>query len=176
VKSITGAESPLLAFPEFECDGLEAYDKGICLTPKAFIRRKESNSTVPTTATNAKRTVKKHDFLKENFDFAIKGKVFSMNQLSSGYTLQFNVSRVIIKHGFSFRGSLAQIWSQTNYSCFDDGTCTYLEKGKDFVILGHKSGTGKLILGWAWALPRDKHLMDKLKTWKAESKKKKSKD
>jgi len=107
---------------------------------------------------------------------AIKGKVFSMNQLSSGYTLQFNVSRVIIKHGFSFRGSLAQIWSQTNYSCFDDGTCTYLEKGKDFVILGHKSGTGKLILGWAWALPRDKHLMDKLKTWKAESKKKKSKD
>lgn len=40
VKSITGAESPLLAFPEFECDGLEAYDKGICLTPKAFIRRK----------------------------------------------------------------------------------------------------------------------------------------
>lgn len=38
VESITGAESPLLAFPEFECDKLEDYDKGVCLTPKAFVQ------------------------------------------------------------------------------------------------------------------------------------------
>ena len=38
VDSITGEELPLLAFPEFECDKLEVYDKGVCVTPNAFIR------------------------------------------------------------------------------------------------------------------------------------------
>lgn len=38
VKSIAGVESPLLAFPEFQCENLEVYDRGICLTPKAFIQ------------------------------------------------------------------------------------------------------------------------------------------
>ena len=37
VQSITGLESPFKAFPEFECEKLEVYDKGICLTPRAFI-------------------------------------------------------------------------------------------------------------------------------------------
>ena len=37
VKSITGVESPFQAFPEFECEKLEVYEKGVCLTPKAFI-------------------------------------------------------------------------------------------------------------------------------------------
>ena len=37
VKSIAGVESASVAFPEFECEKLEVYDKGVCLTPKAFI-------------------------------------------------------------------------------------------------------------------------------------------
>lgn len=38
VESITGQKSPFKDFPEFECEKLEVYDKGICLTPRAFIR------------------------------------------------------------------------------------------------------------------------------------------
>lgn len=37
VESITGEKFPLKAFPEFECEKLEVYDKGICLTPRAFM-------------------------------------------------------------------------------------------------------------------------------------------
>lgn len=38
VQSIAGMKSLLLAFPEFECGTLETYDKGVCLTPRAFIQ------------------------------------------------------------------------------------------------------------------------------------------
>lgn len=34
---ITGVESALFGFQEFDCHKLEDYDKGVCLTPEAFI-------------------------------------------------------------------------------------------------------------------------------------------
>ncbi|KAL9979459.1 hypothetical protein ACROYT_G017130 [Oculina patagonica] len=108
VKSIAGVESPFLAFPEFECEKLEDYDKGVCLTPKAFI---QPTSPDPKASLNAERYIKKGDFVKANFDFAVKGIITSMNKTSSGYAIRFNVSRVIIKNGRSFRSNVAQIWS-----------------------------------------------------------------
>ena len=99
-----------------------------------------------------------------------------MNQTSSGYTIRFNVSRVIIKRGYSFRSNVAKIWSQSNCTCDNASTYTCFETGKEYVILGHKTASKGLTVGWALTLPQDKHLMDKLKTWKAELARKKSKD
>lgn len=153
---ITGVESALFGLQEFDCHKLEDYDKGVCLTPEAFIEK------------TTKRDFRKQDFLKKKFDFAIKGKIVSMNETSGGYALHFNVSRVVIKNGILFRGKLARIWSQSNNTCYRDNACTQLETGNEYVILGHKNGKNELTLDWAWAWPRDKHLLDKLRSWKAE--------
>ena len=99
-----------------------------------------------------------------------------MNQVPSGYTIWFNVSRVILKKGYSFRSHVAQIWSQSNCTYENGRIYTCFEIGKEYVILGHKIPSRGLTVGWALTLPQDKHLMDKLKTWKAELARKNSKD
>ena len=99
-----------------------------------------------------------------------------MNKSTSGYVIQLNVSRVILKSDYSFRSHVAQIWSPSNCTGDNTGPHTCFEKGEKYVILGHKNATEGLTTGWALALPQDKHLMDKLKTWKAEWAKKHSRD
>ena len=99
-----------------------------------------------------------------------------MNQTPSGHTIWFNVSRVILKNGYSFRSHVAQIWSQSNCTSDNASIYTCFEIGKEYVILGHKNPSKGLTVGWALMLPQDKHLMDKLKTWKAELARKNSKD
>lgn len=173
VESITGGKSPFKAFPEFECEKLEVYDKGICLTPRAFIHPTRPD---PTATNNARRDIKKEDFLKANFDFAIKGRIASMNQTSSGYSIWFNVSRVIFKNGHSFRSHVAQIWSQSHCTSDNASIYTCLQAGKEYVILGHKHPLKGLTVQWALTLPQDKHLVDKLKKWKAELTRKNPKD
>ena len=99
-----------------------------------------------------------------------------MTESSTGYAIRFNVSRVIVKNGYSFRSNVAQIWSASNCTSYNIGPRTCFETGKEYVILGHKSATEGLTAGWALALPKDKHLMEKLKKWKAELARRNSKD
>ena len=99
-----------------------------------------------------------------------------MNQTSSGYSIWLNVSRVIFKNDYSFRSHVAQIWSQSQ--CTSDNTSPYtcFQVAKGYVILGYKHPSKGLTVQWALTLPQDKHLVDKLKKWKAELNRKNSKD
>ena len=110
------------------------------------------------------------------FSTAIKGKILSIIQVLApkGYSIQFNVSRVIVKDGFLFRGSVVQIWSQYNYTRFTHSFSTLLEMGRRYVFLGHGNRTKGFTIGWAWAWPRDKHVVDKLRKWKTQSRKRNS--
>ncbi|XP_020632377.1 frizzled-4-like [Orbicella faveolata] len=165
VESITGEKFPFKAFPEFECEKLEVYDKGICLTPRAFMHPTSEFYLHASLSNNYLTTI-----------LAIKGRIASMNQTSSGYAIWFNVSRVIFKNGCSFRSHGAQIWSQGQCTSDNASTYTCFEVGKEYVILGHKHPSKGLKVGWALTLPQDKHLMDKLKTWKADLTRKNSKE
>ena len=113
-----------------------------------------------------------------SFCIAIKGKILSMIQVFApkGYSIQFNVSRVIVKDGFLVRGSVVQIWSQYNYTRFTHSFSTHLQMSRRYVFLGHGNRTNGFTVGWAWAWPRDKHLVDKLRKWKSESRKRNSVD
>lgn len=165
LQRVNGMKAPFVISPdEFDCHKLKDYNKGVCLTPEAFI---ESRSTTrPSQASHTRRQLKKRDFLEANFDFGLKGKILWMKRNPNGYILGFNVTRVFLKcSACNFREGKTQIWSRSTHPCYKRSECTHLSKGNKYVIFGHKNGTNELTLRWACPFPKERHFLSELRLW-----------